>query len=135
MLKDIAREYFIDRNYNCAESVLRAANDFYGLELHDRDMILVGGYGGGIQCGSTCGALLGGVAALSMMFIKTKAHESEDIKEVVNLFLDKSKAVLESTLCSDIKPRLARPEIRCYETVRIACECLESTLEEYRRSC
>lgn len=134
MLKDIAREYFIDKNYNCAESVLRAANDFYKLGLHDKDMILVGGYGGGIQCGNTCGALLGGVAALSVMFIEAKAHESEDIKPVVNLFLEKGKAALGSTMCADIKPRFAKPEIRCYETVRIACECLESTLAEYKRA-
>lgn len=52
MLKDCIVKYYLDGNYNCAETILRAANDYYGLELHDRDMIMVGAYGAGIQTGS-----------------------------------------------------------------------------------
>ena len=65
MLKDCYSKYYFDQNYNCAETLLRAANEYYGLHLHDRDMILVGAYGAGIQCGNTCGAVLAAAAVLS----------------------------------------------------------------------
>ena len=41
MLKDIFEKYYFDGNYNCAETMIRAANEYYSLGLHDRDMILV----------------------------------------------------------------------------------------------
>ena len=44
MLKDYAKKYYGD-NYNCAETIIRAANDYYGLHLNDRDMIMVGSFG------------------------------------------------------------------------------------------
>jgi hypothetical protein len=47
MLKDIFEKYYYDQNYNCAETMIRAANEYYDLKLHDRDMIMLGGYGGG----------------------------------------------------------------------------------------
>ncbi len=47
MLKDIFEKYSYDQNYNCAETMIRAANEYYDLKLHDRDMIMLGGYGGG----------------------------------------------------------------------------------------
>ena len=52
MLKDFISKYYFDQNYNCAESILRAGNDYYNLGLHDNDMKLVGCFGAGIQCGS-----------------------------------------------------------------------------------
>ncbi len=134
MLRDIAKVYFLEKNYNCAESVLRAANDYYKLGLNDRDMIMMAGYGAGVQSGNFCGALLGGVAALSMLFVESKAHESDDIRPVTNLFLSKAQKELGSTQCADIKPRFARPNVRCYETVRIASDALEECVNEYRKA-
>ena len=66
MLKDLVGKYYLDQNYNCAESVLRAGNEYYDLGLHDRDMIVVAAYGGGIQSGNTCGAVLAGAGIMYM---------------------------------------------------------------------
>ena len=33
MLRETAKKYYLEQNYNCAESVLRAANEEYGLGL------------------------------------------------------------------------------------------------------
>lgn len=131
MLKDCIGKYYLDGNYNCAETILRAANDYYGLELHDRDMIMVGAYGAGIQTGSTCGAVLGAVAVLSMKYIEAKAHESEDIKPVVQKLMGKFNEKFGSTLCKDIKAQVFTQEIRCRKTIEIACDILEETISEY----
>lgn len=131
MLKDCIGKYYLDGNYNCAETILRAANDYYGLELHDRDMIMVGAYGAGIQTGNTCGAVLGAVAVLSMKYIEAKAHESEDIKPVVQKLMRKFNEKFGSTLCKDIKAQVFTKEIRCQKTIEIACDILEETISEY----
>ena len=66
MLKDLYEKYYFEGNYNCAETIIRAGNDYYDLGLHDRDIIAYGGFGAGIQTGNTCGAVLAGVSILSM---------------------------------------------------------------------
>lgn len=131
MLKDCFEKYYFEGNYNCAESILRAANDYYELGLHDKDMIMVGAYGAGIQTGDTCGAVLSAVAVLSMKYVEAKAHESNDIKPVVNLFMSKFNDKYGSTLCKDIKPQSFKPEYRCRETIIAACDMLEETIDEY----
>ena len=30
MLKDIIGKYYFEQNYNCAETILRAGNEYYG---------------------------------------------------------------------------------------------------------
>lgn len=131
MLRDYYSKYYLEQNYNCAEAVLRAANDYYGLGLHDTDMILVGAYGAGIQCGSSCGAVLAAAAVLSMKYVVAKAHESQDIKPVVVKLMRKFNEKYGSTLCKDIKPQSFKPEYRCQMTVETACDVLEATIEEY----
>ena len=72
MLKDTYEKYYYDQNYNCAETMIRAANEYYDLKLHDRDMIMLGGYGAGMQTGNTCGAVLAAVSVLSMNMLRRR---------------------------------------------------------------
>jgi len=134
MLKDLLPKYYFDQNYNCAESILRAGNEYYNLGLHDRDMIVVGAYGAGIQSGNTCGAVLSGASILSMKYIEAKAHESEDIRPVVQKLLRKFNEKYGSVLCKDIKPQSFKPEYRCQKTIEAACDMLEETIAEYDAS-
>ena len=131
MLKDLIGKYYFDGNYNCAETILRAGNEYYNLGLHDEDMIMVGAFGAGIQCGNTCGAILSGAAILSMMYVEAKAHESEDIKPVTVNMIRKFNEKYNSTLCKDIKPQSFNPEYRCLKTVETACDIIEETIAEY----
>ncbi|MBQ0000552.1 MAG: C_GCAxxG_C_C family protein [Clostridiales bacterium] len=132
MLKDVYAKYYFDQNYNCAETILRAGNEYYELGLHDRDMILVGGFGAGMQSGNTCGAILAAISILSMKYVEAKAHESADIKPVVNLLLDKFNAKYGSVLCDVIKPQSFMPEVRCEKTIIAACDIIEEVLAEYK---
>ncbi len=131
MLKDVYAKYYFEGNYNCAETIIRAANEYYELGLHDRDMIMVGAYGAGIQCGNTCGAVLSAAAVLSMKYVEAKAHESEDIKPVVMKLMRKFQAKYGSTLCKDIKPQSFKPEYRCRMTIEASCDILEETIAEF----
>ena len=131
MLKDYIAKYYFEQNYNCAETILRAANEYYDLKLHDRDMIMVGAYGAGIQSGNTCGAVLSAAAILSMKYVEAKAHESDDIRPVVQKMLRKFNEKYGSVLCKDIKPQSFKPEYRCKVTVETACDIIEETINEY----
>ena len=131
MLKDLLPKYYFDQNYNCAETILRAANKYYDLGLHDKDMILVGAYGAGIQSGNTCGAVLSVAAVLSLKYVEAKAHESEDIRPVVQKMMRKFNEKYGSILCKDIKPQSFKPEYRCQMTIETSCDILEETIAEY----
>lgn len=131
MLKDVYAKYYFEGNYNCAETIIRAANEYYELGLHDRDMIMVGAYGAGIQCGNTCGAVLSATAVLSMKYVEAKAHECEEIKPVVMKLMRKFQAKYGSTLCKDIKPQSFKPEYRCQMTIEASCDILEETIAEF----
>jgi len=133
MLCDIAQTYYFEENYNCAESILRAANEYYHLELHDRDMIMIGAMGGGIQTGNTCGAFIAAAAVLSMLYVNEKAHESPDISPAVAKLTMKVGKALDGFACCDIKPRMMAPGQRCWNTVEIVCNALEETVEEFNR--
>ncbi len=131
MLKDIYSKYYYDQNYNCAETMIRAANEYYDLKLHDRDMIMVGGYGAGIQTGNTCGAILSAVSVLSMKYVEQKAHESKDIKPITTELIRRFNIKYGSILCKDIKPQSFDPQFRCKNTIEAACDILEEVLSEY----
>ena len=131
MLKEYYDKYYFEQNYNCAETLIRAANECYDLKLHDRDMIMVGAYGAGIQTGNTCGAILSAVAVLSMKYIENKAHESASIREVTTALIRKFNLKYGSVLCKDIKRQSFSPEFRCKKTVETACDILDEVLEEF----
>lgn len=126
MLKEIARQYYLEQNYNCAETIIRAANDAYHLGLTEDSLKLLAGFGGGIGCGSLCGAVAGGVCAFSRMFVGEKAHETANFKEdsaaLNQAYLDK----MGSTMCVDLKAKYntGTPE-RCMKTIEIAADILE----------
>ncbi|MBQ6129365.1 MAG: C-GCAxxG-C-C family protein [Lachnospiraceae bacterium] len=133
MLKDLYEKYYYEGNYNCAETIIRAANEYYGLGLHEHDMIAYGGFGAGIQTGNTCGAVLSAVAVLSMRYIGSKAHESKDIKPVTTSLIREFNKRYGSVLCKDIKPQSFTPEYRCKNTIETACDILEEVINEYDR--
>lgn len=130
-LKEYLNKYYYDQNYNCAESLLRAANEAWDLGIEDRDMILMAGYGAGMQTGSTCGAVLAAIGVLSLRYVKEKAHESPEIRPRVVLFTEAfQRAMNGSTFCHDIKPAYFQPESRCIAVVQAACDALETAVSE-----
>lgn len=134
MLKDLAGKYYFDQNYNCAETLLHAANEYYGLGLTEENMKLVAVFGAGIQTGNVCGAILSSAAVFSLKYVETKAHESEEIKPATILLTRRFNEAFDQTLlCKEIKARYFNKENRCWATVEIACDVLEKTIEEYER--
>jgi C_GCAxxG_C_C family probable redox protein len=65
-----------ERQYNCAESVLRGVCHAQGIELSDQGKRMATPFGGGVgRSEDICGALIGGVLAIGAVKGRTTFHE------------------------------------------------------------
>lgn len=125
MLKDTAKAIYLERNMNCAEAVLHAADEEYGYHLNDDCFKLIGGFGGGCACGHICGAVAASIASLGYENIKTKANETPGLGDKCKLFMETFTERHGSVLCADLKAKDYDPTMRCYKVVQAAAELLE----------
>lgn len=133
MLADVAERYFLEGDYNCAESVLLAANEVYDLGLDpEKGHRLVSAFGGGLGCGMLCGAIAGAMAALGQETVCGRAHVTEGFKALCADTAAKLEEALGGVNCSVIKPALFVEGRRCAETVRRAADVLEKQMDELR---
>ena len=123
------REIFLEQDYNCAEAVLRWADERYGLNIAPEDFALVSGFGGGLGCGETCGALLGALAALSRARVEGRAHATPSSREECAELVRRFRTDLGSLRCEELKERYRRPDVRCLYVVERAA----AVLDEYMR--
>lgn len=130
MLSDIAEKYY-KQGFNCAESIIRAGNEYYNLNLNENTLRMTGGFGGGFQVGDICGALSGSACVVSSKYIETKAHECPDLKPVMLNLVRAFQSELSSRLCSQIKAKYFSKEVHCLNTVKITADILENVLAEY----
>ena len=122
------RRYYLEKDYNCAETILRAANEEYHLGLNEDSFRLVSGFGGGMGCGGTCGALSSAMAVISMFLVEERAHATEGFKEKCANFCQTFERELGSTKCSVLKEKYTQEDSRCYKTVEISYRLLENFL-------
>ena len=127
------QELFLEKDYNCAETVLLWANERYRLRVAPEDVALVSGFGGGLGCGENCGALLGAMAALSKALVQDRAHTTPGFREACAELVDRFRADLGSIECTELKEKYRRPDVRCLCVVERAAAILDEhmqTLEE-----
>lgn len=132
MIRTYAEKYFMEENYNCAESIVLAANDALQLGITPEERHMVCAFGGGMGCGRTCGALAGGLAILSRLRVTDRAHTAENFKQECAAYVKAFVKALGSADCKDIKPKYATKETRCLEAVLIAADVLEEQLKKYQ---
>ena len=126
MLADIAQRYYLEGDYNCAESVLLAANEAYGLGLDPENCYrLVSAFGGGMGCGVVCGALAGSMAALGQEAVTGRAHTTEGFKALCAGCVRDFTDTLGGRDCAQLKPKYFSRDTHCLTTVRMACDVLE----------
>lgn len=128
MLKERATEYY-KQGYNCAETIIRAANDEYNLGMDDTAMRLTAGFGGGMGCGKACGALCGGVCAISAQKVDTMAKKTPDLRPTTTALVAAFNRILGDTECKNLMMKYKSPESGCLNTVLLACEALESVMK------
>ncbi len=71
-----AEKYYRDGDFYCSEAVVKTIRDAFGLEFDDSVIAMASGFPVGIGgSGCTCGAVIGGVMALGMVFGRTQAKD------------------------------------------------------------
>lgn len=130
MMEDNLKKYYLDCDCNCAETILRVLGERYTLELTEKDVHLLSGFGGGCGCGKICGALAASVAALGSMMVESRAHATPGFREACGELCARFEAALGSTECAELKPRYFQPEVRCLAVLEKAADCFEAFARE-----
>jgi C_GCAxxG_C_C family probable redox protein len=114
-LEETAKRHF-NSGFNCAESVLLSVNSELNAASEGDHVIprLATGFGGGIgRNGDVCGALTGGVVAVSLAFGRDKPEESrEPCYSAVNQFYSDFRAKFGSCKCRELTNLNMKPPER-----------------------
>ena len=99
-----AAEYF-GKDYNCAQSVLLAMQDYYGVPKSELIPKIATPFGAGIgRCGSLCGALTGAVLAIGLKHgtDTTNLKEKEKSYELAQKLYKRFVEVWGSPFCREL---------------------------------
>ena len=124
----VRNDYMKKNSLNCAETILRVANNELKLGLDKNALLLAAGFGGGLGVGNVCGALTGSIMVLSRLYVKSHAHEGTRIKDVEKKLIEAFEKEFGTLLCTPIKDKHFHPEDKCKAVVLKAAELLDSLL-------
>lgn len=130
MTRDFVEKYYLEGDYNCAEALLLAANEAYGLGLPEGAHRLVSAFGAGMGCARACGAVCGALAVLGCLRADGRAHATEGFKELSAGFVQAVEAECGSIECSALMARYRTEEQRCLGTVLRVADVLEAYLRD-----
>lgn len=125
LLEKTKKYYDKSYNFNCAETMLYAANEEYNMNLSKETLKTMAAFGGGMGIESVCGAITGSLAALSILFTIEKGHESDRIKNLSKEFFQKFTNTLGTDNCAKLKEKYKNDEIRCTIMIETAAKVLD----------
>ena len=97
-------EYFYKGGLNCAESALRALIEDGAIHVSPEAVRMMSGFGGGMQRGTTCGAVVAAVCALGAVTGRTEPGEDRaPSAAAVREFLKKFEAEFGTLNCRELQ--------------------------------
>ncbi len=124
-------DFYFAADMNCAESIIRAANTIYSLGLDEQVLRTASGFGGGMGAGHLCGAVSGCIMAVGMLFVRDRAHESDDLPLITADFIERVNKHFNSLMCSDIKKSHYQEELGCSQVVYETAELFGRLVLDY----
>lgn len=99
-MKQDVTQYFYKGGLNCAESTLRCLIEAGAVDAPPEAVRMMTGFGGGMQRGTTCGAVVGAVAALGWATGRTEPGQSREASaRAVREFLRRFEACFGTLDC------------------------------------
>jgi C_GCAxxG_C_C family probable redox protein len=129
MLRDRIYDYYINKDYNCAETALHAINDDYELDIPNEMFKLISGFGAGMGCGNACGALCACVAALGKLTITERAHTTENFKERCAGLVHRFSDELGETTCCELVKKYRKQDTRCLDTLLLTADVFDEYIK------
>lgn len=120
--------YCKEKGYNCAKTVLRAANDAWGLNLDESVYLSMGGFGGGMATRNVCGAISGGIAAMGYLYMDETGYESPLMMAKVKLLMELVKERLGDEKCSFLEPKFKTSEEGCVPTIHVVSKIIDEVV-------
>jgi C_GCAxxG_C_C family probable redox protein len=136
---EMAKNNFI-YGYHCSESVVKAINDYYELNLDDSILKMVSAFAAGMgKAKCACGCITGGVIVLGYLYGRTESHEDDDLiadlaKELHDKFIAEFNVACCKELTKDVKWGHPDHRVKCSEYVYSAARNLSEILEETQRN-
>ena len=122
------KELYLEKDFNCAETIMIASNERYDLKLSADAFKLFSAYGGGMCSKETCGALLAALAVMGYKSVGDRAHATEGFAAKCADFVEEFKKRAGCIKCEQLMEKYKTPEERCIKTVIIASELLKEKL-------
>lgn len=116
--KDKAVEEQARYHMNCAEALLRAANDKYEINLPEESFRMLQGFGAGFYSERTCGAFSGSLAALSAIYTEERPSDQAKMTRAAKLLVEEFEKEFGSLDCDYIK-RHHRDEVAACNPVKL----------------
>lgn len=141
-MKPEVTKYFYKGGLNCAESTLRCLIEEGVIDAPPEAVRMMTGFGGGMQRGTTCGAVVGAVAALGWATGRTEPGQSREASaRVVREFLRRFEEsfgtldcrTLQATYVKDHAPKSEGMYRSCTVFVEKAVELVREILEKERQ--
>jgi C_GCAxxG_C_C family probable redox protein len=108
--------YFGGGKLNCAESTMTALRNFNVIDAPESAVRMMTGFGGGMQRGLICGAVIAGAAALGYITGRTSPGEDrEPSAEAVSEYLDRFKEQFGSLYCARLSRGFESKSDEMYE--------------------
>ncbi len=126
MLRDRVEHFYLEKDFNCAETMLRCIDEAHALGLSEEDFTLLSGFGGGMGRGQACGALCGCIAALGKLLVDGRAHNTKGFGATCGAFVDAFQSELGGILCPELVKKYKKENVRCLEAVRKAADAFEA---------
>lgn len=102
-------EYFYNGGLNCSESTLRNLIENQVVDAPMDTVRMMTGFGGGMQRGTTCGAVIGAVAALGWVTGRTEPDQSRAASAAaVRTFLERFEAEFGTLNCKQLRAVYAK---------------------------
>lgn len=102
-------EYFYNGGLNCAESTLRVLIENGAIDAPMETVRMMSGFGGGMQRGTTCGAVIGAVSALGWATGRTEPGQSRtESAAAVKKFLSRFEAEFGTLECKELRAGYAK---------------------------
>ncbi|MBQ6591325.1 MAG: C_GCAxxG_C_C family protein [Solobacterium sp.] len=122
-------------HYNCAETLLMAADRKYSLNVPEEYVRLVLPYGGGMNTGHTCGALLGALAAFGRLYGEDKPTLNTKMKAAVKAYVHLFEEMFHSLDCAEIRPAFKDEKGSCAPVMVKAGELFDYVSEHIDEIC
>ena len=120
-------------DYSCSETILRAADEYYNLNLSDNEFKMVAPFSGGMFEGDLCGIVSAAVCVLGILFTDGVAHTSPVLIEAVKKYKGLFYTNFDSITCNELVQEYRDELNGCTDLIVKGAVLLDEVVKDIRK--